>query len=113
LIACTPTVLNIILRITSILSLYKNWYLYRTSTINKFVCVDDGLLHFRLGLRAISVVRIIYIYEIKTKTITCRVGVYKQIVGLYVIDNLIFLLNGTKGQTMIYNTLPRNLRIDN
>jgi hypothetical protein len=34
------------------------------------VCVDDGVLHFRLGLRAFILVRILYIYKIKTKTIT-------------------------------------------
>jgi len=51
------------------------------------VCTDVGLFYIRLGLRACSVVEILYIYEIKTKTTTGLVGVYKQIVGLYVIDN--------------------------
>jgi hypothetical protein len=57
------------------------------SVFSLYVYVDDGLFHFRLGLRALSVVRILYIYKIKPKTITGRFGVYKQLVGLYVINN--------------------------
>jgi hypothetical protein len=49
--------------------------------------LDDGLFHFRLELPAFSVAIILYIYTIKTNTITGRVGVYMQIVGLYVIDS--------------------------
>jgi len=45
------------------------------------------LFYFRLGLRAFSGVEIVYMYSIKTKITTGRVGVYKQIVGLYAIDN--------------------------
>ena len=52
-----------------------------------YVYVDDGLFHFKLGLRAFSVVRILYIYKIKAKTITGLVGVCKQIVGLHAINN--------------------------
>ena len=51
------------------------------------VCTDVGLFYFRLGLRACGVVEILYIYEIKSKTTTGLVVVYKQIVSLYVIDN--------------------------
>jgi hypothetical protein len=54
--------------------------------------IDDGLFHFKLELRAFSVAIVLYIYTIKTKTINGRVSVYKQIVGLYVINNLIFLM---------------------
>jgi hypothetical protein len=75
-----------------------SWYLFDSCLFYGFpvvwgsvfylhVCVDDGLFHFRLELRAFSVAIILYIYTIKTKTITGRVGVYMQIVGLYVIDN--------------------------
>jgi hypothetical protein len=96
--AYTTTVFNIRYRITLIVSLCRNWYLH--STINKVylleytvhVCIDDALFHFKLELRAFSVAIVLYMYTIKTKTITGRVGVYKQIVGLYVIDNYTFLL---------------------
>jgi hypothetical protein len=62
------------------------------SVVYLHVCIDDGLFHFRIELRVFSVDIILYIYTIKTKTITGRVGVYKQIVGLYVIDNYTFLI---------------------
>jgi hypothetical protein len=48
--------------------------------------------YFKLELRAFSVAIVLYIYTIKTKTIIGRVGVSMQMVGLYVIDNYIFLL---------------------
>ena len=37
------------------------------SVFSLYVYVDDGLFHFRLGPRAFSVVRILYIYKIKAK----------------------------------------------
>jgi hypothetical protein len=58
----------------------------RVSVIFIRVCTHVGLFYFRLGLRAFSVVEIFCICKIKTKPTTGRVGVYKQIAGLYVID---------------------------
>jgi hypothetical protein len=52
-----------------------------------YVCFDASLFNLILGLHAFRVVRILYIYKIKTKTINGRVSVYKQMVGLYVINN--------------------------
>jgi hypothetical protein len=40
----------------------------------------------RKKVEIFSVVEILYICKIKTKTTTDGVGVYKQIAGLYVID---------------------------
>ena len=42
-----------------------------------------ALFHYKLELRAFSVVEMVYIYEIKAKTTIGRIGVYKQIVGLF------------------------------
>jgi hypothetical protein len=68
--AYTTTGFNIRHRITLIVSFF---YLH--------VCIDDGLFHFKLELRAFSVAIVLYIYTIKTKTIIGRIGVSMQMTG--------------------------------
>ena len=76
----------------------------RISVLFLHVCTHVGLFCFTLRSRVFSLVEILYIYEIATKTTIDCVCANKQIAALTVLDIIVFLLIPRLHQQVIDST---------